>query len=273
MRLLGRSFLLTMWMVMLIALARGQGAAIVLQQGLDGYEGCEDASLFQDFPANSSGGDTHIFAGFTVGEQERRALIRFDLSGVPADTQVTGASLRLVVNRTIALGAHDFALHRATSSWGEGNVDPDDEGGRGDTAEPGDATWTHRFHDTVEWATAGGDYVTTPSATATAGSVGTELVFSSHGMLEDILAWMAEPETNHGWVLIGEATGPGDASARRFGSSEGDAADRPRLVLILPTTATARSVVLGIDEADLALDRNEDGLLDSADVMIEALEE
>ena len=70
---------------------------------------------------------------------------------------------------------------------------------------------------TREWTTAGGDFVETASATAQVGPLGTYTI-SSPGMVADIEAWSAAPDSNFGWLIRGNEEGK--STAKRFDSKD-----------------------------------------------------
>jgi len=172
-----------------------------------------------------------LFAGKTIEsfrgnpEDLRRALMQFDVAGaVPAGATILDATLRLTVTKEIA-GNVDMSVHRVTSDWGEGTSPGTGSGGGvGTPATPGDATWIHTFFSGSFWGSAGGDFVGTPSDTATVGAVGTY----SWSVLSDVQDMLDSPAGNFGWILVGdEVTIP---SAKRIGSRENaNAAQRPKL--------------------------------------------
>ncbi|MDX2176580.1 MAG: DNRLRE domain-containing protein [Candidatus Sumerlaeia bacterium] len=214
-------------------------APLVLREGLDGYAGTADASVFEGaaYENNSAGALIYLIVGRTNQNFTRRGLVRFDLSALPSDAVVTDATLRLVVDRSGMSEAQDFTLHRATRAWGEGSVNPVSDPGQGAPAAAGDATWLSAAHQQQAWTTPGGDYVATASATANGAGPGTETVFSGAGLLADIEAWRADPAANHGWVVRGDEAQR--RSAKRFYTSEAasDATDRPTLTLQLAEPA------------------------------------
>jgi hypothetical protein len=65
----------------------------------------------------------------------------------------------------------------------------------------------------------GTDYAATASATTAIGGVGGYVWGSSAGLVDDVRAWLADPATNFGFILVsqGEAS---LGSGRRFGSKE-----------------------------------------------------
>lgn len=203
-------------------------ASVVLPANLDN-------TLYEtDGAARSNGKGVYVFAGKT-GESAnfklRRAAVRFDLSGIPAGATLTGASVRLHLDQQIGQGFL-MTLHKLTASWGEGTSNAGQPGGAGTTPATGDATWTHRFHNTTLWGTPGGDFVSTASSTYT---IGSELsdpypVWTGSGLLQDVINWVASPASNFGWLLIGDEVQT--FSAQRFSSRESTTAnDRPRLTV------------------------------------------
>lgn len=224
-------------MVIAILLMAQQATAIMLQDGLAGYDGTGDTSIYQDYPQNANGGYPYLFSGATVNSR-RRALIRFDLSDVDLQTIEGSVSLTLVLDRSgLEAGDPDlYTLHRLISPWGEGSEATSDPstGGIGVPASAGDATWESAMHSVALWSTPGGDYVSEPSATlaiARWDSIRPEnnvYTFSSPQMKDDVLYWRNNPADNHGWVLIGVETIA--RNARRFHAAEStDQSARPLL--------------------------------------------
>lgn len=169
----------------------------------------------------------YLYAGRTgviSGSSDlRRALIAFDLAGLPAGSVIESAQLKLYLNRIgPAAGGKTLSLHRLTETWGEG-TSQNTTGGTGAPATTDDATWTHRFYNTTMWTTTGGAFQATTSATTTApGSVppaGTLITWASTpDLVSDTQSWLNNPATNAGWILrCDEAT---DGTACRFDSGE-----------------------------------------------------
>lgn len=186
----------------------------------------KDTTIYGD--ANlSNGGGQFLFAG-TNGERRRlRSLIAFDLSGqVPAGATLNSVSLTFTVNTPLANNRNTVNLHRLLADWGEGSVvAPMGEGG-GAAAGAGDATWNSRNHNTTAWTTPGGDFTATASATQSVGAPGTTVTFTSDALAADVRAWLVNPATNFGWIMIAadEAGAP-----VRFASRQGSPA--PSLVI------------------------------------------
>ncbi len=190
----------------------------------------KDNTLYQSVDGfTSNGAGQYFFAGTTVAPELRRGLIAFDIAGsVPAGATITSVSLQLNMSRSIS-GDVAVGLHRAAANWGEAASDALGEEGTGAPAQPGDATWIHRFSPGSPWASAGGDFAATASATTTVGARGF-YTWSGPGLVSDVQSWLSAPAGNFGWVVIAdEATVP---SAKRFDTKENPiVANRPRLTV------------------------------------------
>jgi hypothetical protein len=109
-------------------------------------------------------------------------------------------------------------------------------GGQGAAATPGDATWTFRFFQTLQWATPGGDFAGTPSASLSVGGTGT-YSWNGAGLTSDVAAWLANPGANFGWIVL--ASPPNSQTAKRFDSRENTTATvRPTLTVTYSVSAT-----------------------------------
>ena len=195
-----------------------------------------DNTMYEDSPGtNSNGSGSYIFAGFQASNGwSRRALLRFDLSAIPAGSTVNSVQLSLYVTQTIT-GPDDFDLHRVTRDWGEAGSDAPGQEGGGTTAQNGDATWVTAFHPSTSWGLAGGDFITTASATASVDAVGTTSVWSAAGLTADVQSMINGALPNFGWLLKHTdeiQTTPGVGNAKRFVSREGTpVSERPTLVV------------------------------------------
>lgn len=181
----------------------------------------------QTFDGLSDGGP-NLWLSTTQGGQTRRALLRFDLSAIPAGSQVT--SVQLAMYEIRARGNHVVSVHRLLNTWGEATSDAGDSGS-GVPANPGDATWSHRFYPSVPWAQRGGDLVPQASTSLFVGFSGETYTWpSTPQMVADVQGWLADSASNHGWIVIGDDVT--DGSAKRMASREnGVASLRPVLVV------------------------------------------
>jgi hypothetical protein len=193
----------------------------------------KDNTIYQQNTSNSNGKGAHVFAGAIQQGPPYliRALMRFDLSSIPAGASISSASLKLTTTRQVSQD-FNFTVHKVTNDWGEGNSNAGEPGGQGILAQAGDATWIRRTYNTVSWTTQGGDFVSTASATAAVGNMLTNPVttWTGAGILADVNAWIATPATNYGWILRGTEQSINAGEAQRFASREySTASDRPKL--------------------------------------------
>jgi hypothetical protein len=219
----------------------GASASAQLQQQLTASK---DNTLYQTADGSTSNGvGSYLFAGrvaATGGGAIRRALIKFDVSTIPAGATITSASLRLNMSKTNN-GAQTMILKRLTADWGEGTSNADANEGSGAPSTTGDATWIHRFSATASWATPGAatDVAGPTSASASINSIGAYTWSSTPQMVADVQGWLNNPASNFGWILIGEEESSG--TSKRFDSREHETtANRPRLT-IQYTTSTSVS--------------------------------
>lgn len=217
-----------------------------------------DNTLYEDAGGGLSNAiGPNLFAGQTRFNGVRRALVRFDISSIPSGATVTGATLTLTLTNSINTGDTQ-TVHRVLATWGEGTSDtgPDnlDPGGSGTFSTPGDATWAHRFFSATPWATLGGDFAATPSASATINGPLIPVSWSSATLASDVQGWVNTPSSNAGWLIKGVEGAGGNA--KRYASRENpDSNLRPKLVVTFTPPPC-----LG--------DLNNDGFINTADLTI-----
>ncbi|MEA5461251.1 DNRLRE domain-containing protein [Arcicella sp. LKC2W] len=197
----------------------------------------KDNSIYSESSNLSNGAGNNLFAGRTLTSLMRRALLKFDFTGLPNNAQIQRISLKMPIlqssgNTTIP---HSFSLHRLTKNWGEGTSAGS---GQGAAATTNDATWGNNFYNSSSWTNAGGDFETTASATSNVTFAMFPLQFgtwSSSNMITDVLDWIASPNNNFGWILKGNENLSG--SAMKFSSREETFYPKPALVVVftLPT--------------------------------------
>src|SRR6476469_6582224 len=160
----------------------------------------------------------HFFAGETGMNELRRGVLAFDIAGnVPSGSTITAVSLSINMSRTPTNTAYVVELHRLLADWSEGTSVAPGEEGDGAPATPNDATWRHRFFDTIFWSAEGGDFSATVSASQLVSTVG-QYTWSSAQMVADVQAWLDNPAGNFGWVMLGDETTI--ATAKRFDTRE-----------------------------------------------------
>lgn len=159
-----------------------------------------------------------LFAGRTNQGSDyiRRGLVKFNLSSLPANITITSASLQMEASKGVT-SATNISLHRLNSDWGEGNSNAPGNEGSGTSSTTNDATWIHTFYNTSNWTSSGGDFNSTPTATA-AVTIGTVNWVSSTALVNDVQNWVNSPSSNFGWIIIGDESTP--SSAVRFNTRE-----------------------------------------------------
>lgn len=200
-----------------------------------------DNTLYSQSNSVSNGSGDHIFAGLTASGDKRRALLKFDLSGIPSNATITSATLKLSCNR-LARASAGISFHKVTSDWGEGSSNANGQEGSGATATTNDATWANRFFPGFNWTNAGGDFVSTPTGTIGTVVAGVnDLAGNSESMLvSDIQGFVTNSATNFGWIVLGSNENQ-NQSALRFGSRENPGTtERPSLEVTYTTTLPVR---------------------------------
>jgi spore coat protein A, manganese oxidase len=167
--------------------------------------------------------------------QSRRALIQFDLTGIPTNATITAVTLTMNNDRGKS-GTQAIALHRTLAGWGEAGSNSDVDPGKGAAAASGDATWSHRSYPATTWSTAGGDHASPASASTGVGNSG-NYVWSSAQLVADVQQWVTAPSSNFGWIAIGNEAAK--ATARRFRSRTSAAPP------VLQVTYTAGATITG----------------------------
>ena len=180
----------------------------------------KDNTLYEYDPAegdHSNGAGFHFFAGENGMGELRRGVLAFDLAGtIPAGSTITAVSLTMNMSMTPA-GAKTVELHKLLADWGEGTSHAPMGEGDGAPATSNDATWRHRFFDSVFWTMQGGDFSATVTASQSVGGVG-QYTWSSAQMVADVQSWLDNPASNFGWLVLGDESAI--ATAKRFDTRE-----------------------------------------------------
>src|SRR6266853_1108791 len=159
-----------------LAVAIGYTCAALASANIINIMPSKDNTLYEYDPAegdHSNGAGFHFFAGKTAMGELRRGVLAFDIAGsIPAGSTITGVTLSMNMSRTPISVAYPVELHKLLADWGEGTSQAPGEEGDGAPATPNDATWRHRFFDTIFWAAEGGDFSATVSASQSVGGIG-----------------------------------------------------------------------------------------------------
>jgi Secretion system C-terminal sorting domain len=187
----------------------------------------KDNTIYEE-NVNSNAKGQNIFAGKTGpqgGPANRRALLYFPVvfptpltPGQTTAVTVISASLTLYCTKEV-YGPANVSLHKLSADWGEGTSDAGSSSdGTGVAPTPNDATWQDRFYTVSQWATPGGNYAATASATTSVGVQGVAYTWTSAQMAADVQNWSDNPAANFGWIVIGDEANL--STAKRFGSRE-----------------------------------------------------
>jgi hypothetical protein len=207
-------------LALILAAALGCTAATLTMAATISIMPSKDNTLYEYDPAegdHSNGAGFHFFAGENGMGELRRGVLAFDIAGsVPPGSTITAVSLSMNMSMTPA-GALTVELHKLLADWGEGTSHAPMGEGDGAPATPNDATWRHRFFDTIFWTMQGGDFSATVSASQSVGGVG-QYTWSSAQMIADVQSWVNNPASNFGWLVLGDETAI--ATAKRFDTRE-----------------------------------------------------
>jgi len=200
--------------------ALGFAACTSASAGIANIMPSKDNTLYEYDPAegdHSNGAGFHFFAGENAMGELRRGVIAFDIAGIiPAGSTITAVTLTLNMSMT-PTDEKTVELHKLLADWGEGTSHAPMGEGDGAPATPNDATWRHRFFDTIFWTTEGGDFSAAVSASQTVGSVG-KYMWSSAQMVSDVQEWLDDPASNFGWLVLGDESTL--ATSKRFDTRE-----------------------------------------------------
>ncbi len=195
----------------------------------------KDTTLSEDDFNYSNGAGPSVFIGTTAGGR-RRALLKFDLSGLPVSAQITSAQLRFFIDRNgTGSGADSATLHRMLAAWDEGTSFA--TGGTGTQATEMDATWQYRVYGNppavprIEWSNLGSDFASSASAAISILSLGAYTFSATPTLVADIQGWVVAPANNHGWVFIGPEDGRSQTVRRILSRESSDVANRPTLTI------------------------------------------
>ena len=192
----------------------------------------KDNTLYQSATGHlSNGAGQYFFAGKNNRGEIRRGVIAFEVSdSIPPGSTINSVALTLRMSKSVRAGTEVVSIHRLLADWGEGSSDASGNEGGGAPSAPGDATWVHRFFDTTNWASQGGDFSGVSSASTSVGGVGNYTWGSTSQMVSDVQGWLDDPASDYGWLLRGNEGV--SRTTKRFDTKEnGTVASRPVLTV------------------------------------------
>lgn len=207
--------------IALSAVLSGHGIAVAKPHTTVNIGAIKDNTLYEDtFGGLSNGSGEYLFSGrvnLAGGGLIRRGLVAFDVAGsIPSGVIITDATLTLYMTRTSA-PVLNTGIHRLLRDFGEGPSDAFGQEGTGAVAASPDATWIHASTPAPFWSTPGGDFTATPSASIPVAGVAA-YAWNSAGLLSDVQFWFDRPDSNFGWIVIGDESIT--RTAKRFASRE-----------------------------------------------------
>ena len=175
----------------------------------------KDTSIYSEF-LNNSNALGELFSGVTRTNNIRRALIKFNLSSIPAGASINSVTLTLAVTDVApGAGTQNYKIYKLTKDWGEGTSTGTGIGG---SATSTDATWSYSMFPSTNWASSGGDYSGTTLASLNISAIGNYTFLSTSNFVSAAQSWLDTPATNFGLILIGDESGT--QNARIFGSKD-----------------------------------------------------
>lgn len=192
----------------------------------------QDASIFDGSSSSADladGRGPYLWLSVTAEGLNRRALLKFDVSAIPAGARVLEVRLSLYESRSRE--DHNVAVHRLLRAWSEGPANGG-SAGAGAPAGASDVTWLQALRPQQAWAVPGGDHAPLASASIPVGFAGQFYTWGpTAALVADVQSWVDQPAGNHGWLLIGHEQG--QQNAKRFESRDNSEASlRPRLEVV-----------------------------------------
>lgn len=180
--------------------------SLSFQDGVNGYAGTRDTYTDNTTGAIATvrGSDKEMIQDIDASEDERRSLLRFDLSTVPGGAVVQSAELQLYV-KTEGQG---FRMYRMLTSWDEGTVTYASLGNRHFAPDGTDAEATINS----SW----------PGVDTYTGYISVSIPAAT------IQDWIDGVMANHGWLMVASHADDGQRELTRESDS---IAYRPRLAI------------------------------------------
>lgn len=144
-------------------------------------------------PCQSSGGESKVYVGATSSLQKYRSLLDFDLRTIPANSNVSGATLSLWHPDTLS-AAITVEAHAVTADWEEGYASGLPGCGAG-----GGTSWLETEAG-ISWLAPGGDFEPASSSTLL-NLAGEQASWDNFALTDLVQRWVDLELPNHGVLL------------------------------------------------------------------------
>ncbi len=195
--------------------------SLTFQDGVDGYSGTRDTYIFNTSPSTVRGSETTFVQDYDTATVERRSLLLFDLSSIPAGATITSAEFDFYVTAE----GQGFNMYRMLVPWDEASVTYESIGNRHFQADDVDA------ESSIDTSWTGHDGLTE---------------FSSVSIpAETIQDWVDGTLPNYGWMMIATDIPGGDG--QQLASRENGTQDRnPKLIVnYFPSSSNSTITISG----------------------------
>jgi len=160
----------------------GGSTTTSFQNGTNGYAGMVDAHIRYDSQTTNYGGATTLLID---GNPDYSALLKWDLSPIPAGVTVTNVTLTFNV---VDVSSHVYELYALRRVWSES-----------------DATWI-KATSTTNWSTAGASNTSSDRETAVLGTIsstasGSKTITLNSAGIAKVQAWINTPSSNNGFII------------------------------------------------------------------------
>ena len=165
---------------------------------------------------STGGGST---GGSGGAGSDAHALIKFDLSSIPAGATISSAVLNLYLE-SLSSSTIQVSLYRVVRDWIEGT--------RSGTGTADGATW-NTYDSSSSWGTGGGDHDLAATALTTINGAPGWYSWDATAL---VTGWLTAPASNNGMLLAVPSGGTGSGIAATFTSSDATGASaghRPQL--------------------------------------------
>ncbi|MCH1627039.1 DNRLRE domain-containing protein [Fredinandcohnia quinoae] len=190
----------------------------------------EDTNVRSSFPTQTGGNDIEIGGGAS-NDNVFRSLLKFDLSSIPAATNILSSSLNLSFSSTNNQSPVNIGLYKMSRDWNENQ-----------------ASWNYaKTSPSTAWTSKGGDYVASNKLSTVSGL--TSPVSLEKDMkkwevpIHIIQNWRDTPSTNYGFLLKSESENTN--IYKKFISSEHSADEKYKPLLTVTYRTNAR---LGLED-------------------------